>query len=50
MRKTVRAALALGAAAFVAVAGLMVASPASAASLVEVTNFGSNPTNLRMHL
>lgn len=25
-------------------------SPASAASLTEVTNFGANPTNLRMHL
>jgi poly(hydroxyalkanoate) depolymerase family esterase len=26
------------------------ASPASAASLVEITNFGTNPSNLRMHL
>ena len=30
--------------------GLAVASPASAAALVEVTGFGTNPTNLRMHL
>jgi poly(hydroxyalkanoate) depolymerase family esterase len=29
---------------------MAVAPPASAASLVEVTNFGSNPTGLRMHL
>uniref|UniRef100_UPI002023A639 extracellular catalytic domain type 1 short-chain-length polyhydroxyalkanoate depolymerase n=1 Tax=Acrocarpospora catenulata TaxID=2836182 RepID=UPI002023A639 len=31
-------------------AGLVLARPASAASLVEVTNFGTNPTNLRMHI
>jgi acetylxylan esterase len=29
---------------------LVIAPPAHAASLVEVTNFGSNPTNLRMHV
>src|ERR671931_920897 len=28
----------------------VVQRPASAASLVEVTNFGANPTNLRMYL
>jgi acetylxylan esterase len=33
-----------------AIAVLLVAAPASAASLREVTGFGSNPTNLRMHL
>src|SRR3954447_25285349 len=33
-----------------ATAVLLVAAPASAASLREVTGFGSNPTNLRMHL
>src|SRR6187402_700472 len=38
------AALALGAGVVIA------ASPASAASLQEVTGFGPNPTNLRMHL
>jgi acetylxylan esterase len=31
-------------------AALVVATPASAASLTEVTGFGTNPTNLRMHL
>ncbi len=31
-------------------AWLAVATPASAASLVEVTNFGTNPSNLRMYL
>src|SRR5690348_4694947 len=31
-------------------AGLLPLRPAQAASLVEVTGFGSNPTNLRMHL
>jgi len=37
-------------AALLAVAGAILALPASAASLVEVTDFGPNPTNLRMHL
>ncbi|GIJ48347.1 hypothetical protein Val02_52330 [Virgisporangium aliadipatigenens] len=32
------------------VAALTVAPPARAAALVEVTNFGTNPSNLRMHL
>lgn len=50
MRNRVRAALAVGTATVVALAGLTVGRPASAATLVEVTNFGSNPTNLRMHL
>ncbi|WP_456238345.1 extracellular catalytic domain type 1 short-chain-length polyhydroxyalkanoate depolymerase [Micromonospora tarapacensis] len=47
-----RAALACLAAAFLlAVAGVAVApTPASAASLVEVTNFGNNPGNMRMHI
>ncbi|WP_238412665.1 extracellular catalytic domain type 1 short-chain-length polyhydroxyalkanoate depolymerase [Saccharothrix deserti] len=31
-------------------AALTFAAPAPAASLTEVTNFGTNPTNLRMHL
>ncbi|MCW6004152.1 PHB depolymerase family esterase [Micromonospora sp. CPCC 205371] len=38
------------AAAIAVVAALTFAPPASAASLVEVTGFGTNPTNLRMHL
>ncbi len=50
MRKSIRAVLTLGAAAVLATVGLTLARPASAASLVEVTNFGTNPTNLRMHL
>ncbi|GAA1038891.1 hypothetical protein GCM10009557_56120 [Virgisporangium ochraceum] len=50
MRKSIRAALTLGAAAVLATVGLSLARPASAASLVEVTGFGNNPTNLRMHL
>nr|WP_157408738.1 PHB depolymerase family esterase [Actinoplanes sp. N902-109] len=37
--------------AFALVAGVLVAAPpASAASLVEVTSFGTNPTGLRMHI
>jgi acetylxylan esterase len=38
------------AAALLVLTGLSAAQPASAASLVEVTNFGTNPSNLRMHL
>ncbi|MDG4810531.1 PHB depolymerase family esterase [Micromonospora sp. WMMD1120] len=34
----------------VAAAALTVATPASAATLTQVTSFGSNPTNLQMHL
>ncbi|MFS8097534.1 PHB depolymerase family esterase [Lentzea alba] len=40
---------ALGAA-VVALLGLVVAPQAAAATLTEVTNFGTNPSNLRMHL
>jgi acetylxylan esterase len=50
MRKSIRAVLAAGAAFALVLVGLTIARPASAASLVEVTNFGNNPTNLRMHL
>ncbi|GIJ51433.1 hypothetical protein Val02_83190 [Virgisporangium aliadipatigenens] len=45
-----RTALALAAAAILAVVGLVPPSPASAAALVEVTNFGDNPGGMRMHL
>ncbi len=38
------------AASLVAAATLLVAKPAAAASLVEITGFGTNPTNLRMHV
>lgn len=41
---------ALAAVPLIAVGLLMATPPAAAASLVEVTNFGTNPTNLRMHL
>src|SRR5262245_8272774 len=46
-----RAALALAASVVCAVASVaLLTSPATAASLVQVTNFGANPTNLSMHL
>lgn len=45
-----RALVALALAASTVTAGLVLASPAAAASLVQITNFGSNPTNLAMHL
>jgi acetylxylan esterase len=50
MKNLVRTLLAASAALVFGVAGLLVASPASAAALQEVTGFGTNPTNLRMHL
>ncbi len=49
IRKSVVACLG-GVALLIAVALTALAPPASAASLVEVTNFGANPSNLRMHL
>ena len=51
MTTLTRALVAGAMAVTLAVAGLFLATPpASAASLVEVTNFGTNPTGLRMHL
>src|SRR5919107_3692257 len=50
MRRRIRTVAASVAAAALCALGLAVASPASAASLVEVTGFGTNPTGLRMHL
>ncbi|MEH0970765.1 PHB depolymerase family esterase [Micromonospora sp. CPCC 205546] len=41
---------ALAAATLTALAAVAVAPPASAAALTEVTNFGPNPSNLRMYL
>jgi poly(hydroxyalkanoate) depolymerase family esterase len=38
------------AAAVVLAGSLTIAAPASAATLTEITNFGANPSNLRMHL
>jgi acetylxylan esterase len=49
-RRTLKVLVASAATAALCALGLAVASPASAASLVEVTGFGANPTNLRMHL
>ncbi|MFC3501583.1 PHB depolymerase family esterase [Micromonospora krabiensis] len=40
----------LTAAALTALAAVTATAPASAAALTEVTNFGANPSNLRMHL
>ncbi|MGW4465402.1 extracellular catalytic domain type 1 short-chain-length polyhydroxyalkanoate depolymerase [Micromonospora sp. NPDC004704] len=50
MKRLLRSLAAAGAAAALAVLSLIVATPASAATLTEVTNFGTNPSNLRMHL
>ncbi|GIJ25163.1 hypothetical protein Vqi01_03250 [Micromonospora qiuiae] len=51
MKKTIRLwCAALAAIALTALIALSVSSPASAATLTEVTNFGNNPSNLRMHL
>jgi poly(hydroxyalkanoate) depolymerase family esterase len=50
MRRLVQVLGAAGVAVALALLGLAVATPASAATLTEVTNFGTNPSNLRMHL
>jgi acetylxylan esterase len=50
MKTSVKALLGGLAAVTLSVAGLVVAHPAKAAQLVEVTGFGNNPSNLRMHL
>ncbi|MEU4232642.1 PHB depolymerase family esterase [Nonomuraea sp. NPDC026600] len=50
MRITTRVLGASIAAAMFVIAWLTMASPASPASLTEVTNFGTNPSGLRMHL
>ncbi|MEV6158040.1 PHB depolymerase family esterase [Nonomuraea sp. NPDC052129] len=50
MRMTTRVLGALIAAAMFVIAWLTMAPPASPASLTEVTNFGTNPSGLRMHL
>jgi acetylxylan esterase len=49
-RRMITALAGVGVAALLTMAGLALATPAQAASLVEVTNFGPNPSNLRMHL
>ncbi|WP_341721026.1 PHB depolymerase family esterase [Micromonospora sp. FIMYZ51] len=51
VKRTTAALASLAAALLFAVATLvLVPQPAAAASLVEVTNFGSNPGNMRMHI
>jgi acetylxylan esterase len=50
MKASVKALLGGIAAVTLTVAGLVAAHPAKAASLVEVTGFGTNPSNLRMYL
>jgi poly(3-hydroxybutyrate) depolymerase len=50
MRIKPRALVVAAATVLAATAGVVLASPAQAASLVQVTNFGTNPTNLAMHL
>ncbi|SEG43496.1 esterase, PHB depolymerase family [Nonomuraea solani] len=50
MKLRARIAGAVAAAAALVVAGLITAPPASSAQLTEVTGFGTNPSNLRMHL
>ncbi|MGX7672423.1 extracellular catalytic domain type 1 short-chain-length polyhydroxyalkanoate depolymerase [Plantactinospora sp. DSM 117369] len=44
------ALVALASTALAATAGIVLASPATAASLVEVTSFGDNPGGMRMHV
>src|SRR5262245_18070236 len=51
MRSRIKALVATAGAGLIALAAaLFVTTPAHAASLVEITGFGTNPTNLRMHL
>src|SRR5690606_35773818 len=50
MRARHRIAVAAATTALMALLGTVLAAPASSAQLVEVTGFGANPTNLRMHL
>jgi acetylxylan esterase len=50
MKTIMRAIRVLAAVCVAFAAWAAVVPPASAAALVEVTNFGANPTNLRMHL
>ncbi|GAA2215987.1 hypothetical protein GCM10009850_114560 [Nonomuraea monospora] len=50
MKLKARMASAIIAAAALVTVGLITAPPAASAQLTEVTGFGTNPTNLRMHL
>ncbi|GAA2688101.1 extracellular catalytic domain type 1 short-chain-length polyhydroxyalkanoate depolymerase [Actinoplanes palleronii] len=49
MKPMVRTALVAALSLLIGAAGLVVARPAAAASLVPVTGFGANPTNLKMY-
>jgi acetylxylan esterase len=49
-RVLIKALIALAVATTAAAVSLVIASPAQAASLVQVSNFGANPTNLGMYL
>ena len=46
----IRTALVTLVSTLITIAGVVLAPPASAASLVEVTNFGNNPGGMRMHV
>jgi poly(hydroxyalkanoate) depolymerase family esterase len=50
MTRTNAATALLSALIVIVVGGVVFAPPAAAASLVEVTNFGDNPGNMRMHI
>src|SRR5260370_4491162 len=50
MRRWLMALLAAVVAALPAVGCLLLAQPAAAASLVQVTNFGNNPSSLQMYV
>ncbi|MEJ3746174.1 PHB depolymerase family esterase [Actinomycetes bacterium KLBMP 9797] len=50
MKPKTRLLAAVATAAATVAAAVAIAAPASAATLTEVTGFGTNPTNLRMHL
>jgi len=50
MKAAKRALIAVAAAAAMVAGGLVVAAPAQAASLTQITNFGNNPTNLGFFL
>jgi len=50
MKERMRALLVMAAAALAAAGGLQMAPLASAASLVQITNFGNNPGGLQMYV
>jgi acetylxylan esterase len=50
VRRTIRAALVAALLPLIAGSALLLARPAAAASLTQITNFGNNPTNLNMYV